>query len=101
MMPAHGALLSLSRGPVDPEKGGGDVTPRIAIALTTVGRPAITRLLQSCAESSLPPVMVAIADQSGGHLPPLCTRDYPFDVRIVTSSGGASAGRNLAAQLVG
>ena len=74
--------------------------PRIALAVTTVGRPGIISLLRSAAESSSPPAAVVIADQSGGELPDAGS-DFPFDVRVVPSSGGASTGRNDAVRALG
>lgn len=75
-------------------------TPRLGLAVTTIGRPALQELLESAARSSLRPVAVAIADQSGRALA-LRTSHLPFPVTVVRSEGGASAGRNAAAAALG
>lgn len=69
--------------------------PRLGLAVSTIGRPALTVLLRSAAESSLPPAAVAVADQSGGRLV-IDPAEYPFPVVVRPSSGGVSAGRNEA-----
>lgn len=63
------------------------------MAVPTIGRPALRRLLESVAASTLRPAAVAVANQSGRPLD-LRTDDLPFPVTVLTSSGGASAGRN-------
>ncbi|WP_166606303.1 glycosyltransferase family 2 protein [Kineococcus siccus] len=65
----------------------------VGLAVTTIGRPEIAELLRSAAASTRPPLAVAVADQSRGRLA-LDTRDLPFPVDVVPSSGGVSAGRN-------
>jgi hypothetical protein len=67
--------------------------PVIGLAISTIGRPALTELLESAAASSQPPGAVAIANQSGRPLAIDIDR-YPFPVTVVTSSSGASSGRN-------
>lgn len=69
----------------------------IGLAVSTVGRPALAELLESAAASSRPPGAVAIANQSGRPLG-IDVHGYPFPVTVVTSTGGASAGRNDAAR---
>ena len=65
----------------------------LAVAITTVGRPALRELLDSLAGSQVHPVAVAIGNQSGGPLA-VDTAGYPFPVLVVSSSSGASRGRN-------
>lgn len=67
--------------------------PRLGLAVTTIGRPQITDLLASVAESTTLPAAVAIANQSGRDLglDPLA---YPFPLVVLPSSGGVSRGRN-------
>jgi hypothetical protein len=77
-----------------------DPVPRIALAVTTIGRPALVDLLLSAARSETPPVAVAIANQSGASLR-LPTVALPFPITVVPSSGGASAGRNHAVAALG
>lgn len=67
--------------------------PLLGLAITTIGRPALAALLRSAAESSLRPAAVAVANQSGRPLG-IDPQGYPFPVNVVTSSGGASKGRN-------
>jgi hypothetical protein len=74
--------------------------PRLGLAITTVGRPALHRLLESVTDSTLLPLMVTVANQSGRDLQ-LETSGLPFDVRVVDSSGGASRGRNEAVAALG
>lgn len=74
--------------------------PRIALALSTIGRPSLTALLDSVAAGSELPVAVAVAD----HTPSGDLRvdgAYPFPVLVVPSRGGASEGRNDAVQALG
>lgn len=73
---------------------------RIGLAVPTIGRPAIAALLESAAGSTLPPSAVAIADQSFDAVT-IPQSPVPFDVVIVPSHGGASAGRNVAAAALG
>jgi hypothetical protein len=67
--------------------------PTVAVAITTVGRPELDRLLESLVSSSLPPVAVAIANQSGRPLK-LERTEFPFRLDVVDSGGGVSRGRN-------
>lgn len=69
--------------------------PRIGLAVTTIGRPALAGLLVSAANSSHPPSVVAVANQSGHDLH-LDRLSLPFPVLLVESTGGASKGRNEA-----
>lgn len=71
----------------------------LGLAVSTIGRPALRLLLESAARSRVPPVAVAVANQSGGPLA-LRTDDLPFPVVVIPSSGGASAGRNDAARVL-
>jgi hypothetical protein len=68
--------------------------PTIGLAITTIGRPEIVRLLRSAASSSCPPTAVAVANQSGRTLAHLEAEPQVMDVRTVPSRGGISAGRN-------
>ncbi|GAA0316665.1 glycosyltransferase family 2 protein [Kineococcus aurantiacus] len=69
--------------------------PTVGLAITTIGRPALAGLLRSAAESLVPPVAVAVADQSPpGTKLPTGPVDPPYELRVVPSEGGASAGRN-------
>ncbi len=63
------------------------------MAVSSVGRPELHELLLSLAASDLPPVAVAVADQSGGDLE-VQARSLPFPVTVVPSCGGVSRGRN-------
>ncbi|SFO10165.1 Glycosyltransferase, GT2 family [Geodermatophilus obscurus] len=76
------------------------IRPRMGLAITTVGRPALHRLLESVADSTLLPRVVTVANQSGRDLQ-LGTSGLPFDVRVVDSTGGASRGRNDAVAAMG
>jgi hypothetical protein len=67
--------------------------PRLGLAVTTIGRPAIADLLTSIVRSSSWPVAITIANQSGRALP-LDPGGYPFPVVVVPSTGGVSRGRN-------
>lgn len=70
--------------------------PRIGIAVSTLGRPSLSALLRSAAESTYLPTAFAIADHTPtGDLH--VTADQPFPVHVVPSTGGASTGRNDAA----
>jgi hypothetical protein len=79
---------------------GEPVSLGVGLAVTTVGRPALQRLLDSAADSSQPPVAVAVANQSRRALR-IRTSEYDFPVRIVASTGGASIGRNDAVTALG
>jgi hypothetical protein len=70
--------------------------PRLGLVITTIGRLALTSLLDSVLRSSVHPTCVTVANQSGGPLP-LDTAAYPFPIVLVPSSGGVSRGRNDAA----
>jgi len=70
-----------------------DFLPSIGLAITTIGRPEISRLLQLAAESTVPPTAMAIASQSGRPLDHLLT-PASLSVRTVSSGGGISARRN-------
>lgn len=74
--------------------------PRVGLAVSTVGRRGLQELLDSAARSLLPPHVVAVANQSG-HALDLTSAHLPFDLRMVDSRGGASAGRNDAVKLLG
>jgi hypothetical protein len=74
--------------------------PRIGLALSTIGRPTLIALLDSLAVCSEPPTAVAVADHSPG-ADLRIERDYPFPVLVVPSTGGASEGRNDAAEALG
>lgn len=67
--------------------------PRLGLAVTTIGRPALGDLLASLAASDVRPEAVAVANQSGSALP-IEPADYPFPVTVVPSDGGVSRGRN-------
>ena len=72
---------------------------RVALALSTIGRPTIAELLDSLAASTCLPVAVAIAD----HTPDQdldVAGDYPFPVLVVPSTGGVASGRNHAVAAV-
>lgn len=69
----------------------------LGIAVSTIGRPALTQLLASLARSTALPAGVAIANQSQRPLL-VDPADYPFPVVVVASSGGVSRGRNDAVQ---
>jgi hypothetical protein len=71
----------------------GSHVPSIGLAVATLGRPTLGRLLMSAARSSRHPSVVAVANQSGGPLD-LPSVELPFPVRVVESEGGASRGRN-------
>lgn len=74
--------------------------PRIGLAITTIGRPALTALLDSAAASTRPPGAVAIADQSPDGLE-VPGDDRPFRVVVQRCTGGATVGRNIAASALG
>lgn len=88
--------------PSGPEPGVTSVSqlPRIGLAVATIGRPAIKEMLASAARCSQPPAAVVVANQSAQDLG-LDARDYPFDLEVLPSSGGVSAGRNAAAAALG
>jgi hypothetical protein len=73
---------------------------RIGLAVSTVGRPSLTALLTSVAQSTLLPSAVAIADHTP-HGDLRVDGDYPFPVLVVPSGGGASRGQNDAAAALG
>lgn len=74
--------------------------PRLALAVSTVGRATLRDLLASAAASTRPPDAVAVADHSpDGDLK--VEGEYPFPVLIVPSTGGASRGRNEAVAALG
>jgi hypothetical protein len=75
--------------------------PRLGLAITTIGRPAIVDLLESVARSSSYPAVVSIANQSGRPLLGVDPSAYPFPVVVVPSSGGVSRGRNDAVAALG
>jgi hypothetical protein len=75
--------------------------PRLGLAITTIGRPAIVDLLESIARSSSYPTAVAIANQSGRPSLGVDPSAYPFQVVVVPSSGGVSRGRNDAVAALG
>lgn len=68
-----------------------DDAPGVGVAVSTIGRPELAELLASLSTSRRRPVAVAVANQSGRLLD---VGDYPFPVTVVTSTGGASRGRN-------
>lgn len=70
--------------------------PRLGLVITTIGRLALTSLLESVVHSSVHPSCVTVANQSGAPLP-LDPAAYPFPIVVVPSSGGVSRGRNAAA----
>lgn len=72
----------------------------VGLAISTLGRRPLGPLLSSAAASSSPPAVVAIANQSGAPLH-VDAASYPFNVRVVTSSGGLSRGRNAAVAALG
>ena len=65
----------------------------LAVAVSTIGRPALADLLRSLADADVRPVSVAVANQSGRPLP-FATSGWPFPVTVVDSTGGVSRGRN-------
>jgi hypothetical protein len=69
------------------------VSLSLGLAITTIGRPCLGKLLMSAASSTRPPDAVAIANQAGRDLL-IDEGAYPFPVRVVPSSGGVSIGRN-------
>ncbi len=71
----------------------------LGVAITTVGRPALQRLLESLAASTYLPTAVAVANQSGRDLP-VRPVGWPFPVLVTPSRGGASRGRNEAVSLL-
>lgn len=75
------------------------VPPRIALALSTIGRPTLTDLLESVAVGTCLPTAVAVADHTPGQ-DLRVDGGYPFPVIVVPSTGGASRGRNDAAAAV-
>jgi hypothetical protein len=74
--------------------------PQLGLAVSTIGRPALKHLLQSAAESTRPPDVVVIANQSGTRLD-LENQSYPFELRVISSAGGVSVGRNDAVAAMG
>lgn len=74
--------------------------PDVAVAVTTIGRPAVAQLLASLAASRTLPVSVAVAHQGEGPLP-APTEGWPFPLVVVRSGGGASRGRNEAVAALG
>ncbi|MGK5558747.1 glycosyltransferase family 2 protein, partial [Actinomadura kijaniata] len=71
--------------------------PRIAVIVTTVGRPRLLdRLLLSLAGQTLPPARVLVVDQGRrpGTAAVVGHRSDRLAVHRVTSPGGTSAGRN-------
>lgn len=73
--------------------------PSIGLAIATIGRAELLELLASAVASVPPPGAVGIGNQSGGPLP-VDPSDYPFEVVVVESSGGASRGRNDAVRAI-
>lgn len=73
---------------------------RIGLAISTIGRPSLTTLLDSVAASTVQPVAVAVADHTP-HGDLRIERSYPFPVHVVPSRGGASEGRNDAVDALG
>jgi hypothetical protein len=71
------------------------VIPRIGLAVSTIGRPALSELLTTLAGSTVLPAAVAIANQSGRQLD--LPSDLPYRLIVVESTGGISRGRNDAA----
>src|SRR5688572_5890261 len=71
--------------------------PRLGLAVSTVGRPGLAALLASAQRSTSPPDQVVIANQSGAPLE-LDAHGWPFELSVVTSSGGVSRGRNDAVE---
>ncbi|HTV12896.1 MAG TPA: glycosyltransferase family A protein [Acidimicrobiales bacterium] len=89
-------LRPISSGPQGTSGAG---CLRIGVVVTTVGRwSALEGLLESVQASSWPDVAVAIANQSGG--PPPRSFARLLGAEIVTSTGGASKGRNDAIRLL-
>ncbi len=72
----------------------------MGLAISTIGRPTLSRLLDSLTGSAQRPSAVGIADQSPEGLQ-LVPGSWPFPVRVVRSSGGLSTGRNAAVELLG
>ena len=68
--------------------------PDFAVAVTSIGRPALRSLLDGLAASTVLPVAVAVADQSSGSVVDLDAGAFPYPLIVVPSSGGASRGRN-------
>lgn len=79
------------------EPGAG---PAVGLAVTTVGRPEVVELLGTAAASTLRPRAVAVADQSREGVQ-VDRERHSFEVLVVPSSGGASAGRNDAVRALG
>ncbi|SMO98525.1 Glycosyltransferase, GT2 family [Geodermatophilus aquaeductus] len=71
------------------------MVPRIGLAVSTIGRPALTELLTTLAGSTVLPAAVAVANQSGRPLD--LPSDLPYRLVVVESTGGISRGRNAAA----
>ncbi|GAA4972923.1 hypothetical protein WHI96_17605 [Pseudonocardia tropica] len=76
-------------------------TPRLGVAVSTVGRPAIAGLLTSLATGGTAPTAVVVADQSAGGTARGLAGDRAADAGWVPSSGGASRGRNDAVAALG
>lgn len=86
--------------PEPSESRGPAPRPRLGVAIPTIGRPALAEVLASLAASTVRPTAVAVANQSGRPLK-IGTEELPFPVVVVTSEGGASAGRNDAVSSLG
>lgn len=72
---------------------------QLGLAVTTIGQRSLAPLLSSAAASTVRPAAVAIANQSG-HPLDVNPHEHPFPVHVVPSSGGISAGRNDAVQVL-
>ncbi|MFI6452922.1 glycosyltransferase family 2 protein [Streptosporangium amethystogenes] len=79
-------------------------TPRVALVVTTIGRPeTLDRLLRSVLEQSLPATEMIVVDQSGGTGTAEVVERWRerLPVRRVTTPRGLSAGRNAGVAALG